>query len=260
MTPRLGGPAVDAVLFDYGNTLMTVERPDAALQRSYERIAQRLRDEGLRPPAPATLLRDVHDRVENEFIEHQRSGALEEMDLVAAVRRAYSDLGMDVNEHLLDDVQSVEQEAWWQGIHLEPQAISTLEALRAQGKRVGLCSNAPYRVRSLLDQLAYVGLRQHLDSVTFSAQVGWRKPSARIFAAALRALGASAASTVMVGDSIRDDIAGARAAGLRSVLYTAHQSTTPAPSDAAPDATVDSLSELIPLLQGTRIEADARTP
>src|SRR5438309_9878562 len=67
------------------------------------------------------------------------------------------------------------------------------------------------------EQLDHFGIAAHLDSVTFSAEIGWRKPSPRIFEAALGALGERADTTVMIGDSVDDDIAGARAAGLLAV-------------------------------------------
>jgi FMN phosphatase YigB (HAD superfamily) len=70
----------------------------------------------------------------------------------------------------------------------------------------------------MLGQLRHVGLADHLDSVTFSGQIGWCKPSQRIFQAATAALGAPPEATVMVGDSVSDDVEGARAAGMRAVL------------------------------------------
>jgi len=185
--------------------------------------------------------------VEAEFIAHQRSGALEEMDLVAAAASAYADLGIELDEHTLDALMAMEQRAWWQGVHVVPDAVATLDALRAAGVRVGLCSNAPYRVRSLHEQLDHVGLRPHLDAVTFSAEVGWRKPAPQIFGAALAALGVDAGSTVMVGDSPREDVAGAKRAGLRAVLY-APVGTPPASGSTPPDARVEALSDLVDLI------------
>src|SRR5207302_2181558 len=126
-------------------------------------------------------------------------------DLTVAARAAYGALGLALDEVLLDEVLGLEQQAWWQGARVDPEAIPVLDALRARGLRVGLCSNAPYRVRSMHAQLEYVGLRGHLDTVTFSGQVGWRKPSPRIFDHALAELRTTAAHTVMVGDTERDD-------------------------------------------------------
>lgn len=247
MSERLGGRPVAGVLFDYGNTLITVERPQRALRDAYDRIAVRLRRRGHPSPDASVLLRDVHDRVEAEFIAHQRSGALEEMDLVAAAASAYEDLDIRLDQDILDELMTIEQEAWWHGVRVVPGAIAALESLRRAGIRVGLCSNAPYRVRSMHAQLEHVGLREHLDTVTFSAEVGWRKPARQIFDAALRALEVDAAEAVMVGDSMREDIGGARGAGLRAVLYAPGRSA-PALADGAADARVDRLSLLPELL------------
>jgi HAD superfamily hydrolase (TIGR01662 family) len=212
------GAPLTAVLFDYGNTLITFERPERTLHQAYARIAEVLRERGHQPPGGEELIRKVHDRVDAEFLAHQRSGALEEIDLVAAATRAYADLGMRLDPILLDELVRIEQEAWWAGIRLDPEAIPTLERLHTAGLRVGLCSNAPFRVASMHDQLAHLALREHLDAVTFSAEVGWRKPAPAMFAAALRALGAQPEESIMVGDSVREDVAGARGAGLRSIL------------------------------------------
>jgi HAD superfamily hydrolase (TIGR01662 family) len=222
---------IEGVLFDYGETLVEFSRPDEALAGAEQRILAAVAASGRPAPSPATL-RAVFDRVDREVIEHQRSGALEEMDLSASALRAYGDAGLSLDDALLDEVLRIEQEAWWLGAHLDPEAIPLLESLRGAGIRVGLCSNAPYRVRSLHAQLAFLGLDGHLDSVTFSAEVGWRKPSPRIFEATLRALGTSAARTVMVGDSEAADIAGAHATGMRAVLVSRSGDGGPSAADA----------------------------
>jgi putative hydrolase of the HAD superfamily len=51
-----------------------------------------------------------------------------------------------------------------------------------------------------------------------SATVGARKPDPEIFRAALEAAGCGAGEALHVGDSGEEDIAGARAAGIRAVL------------------------------------------
>ncbi|MBV8526782.1 MAG: HAD family hydrolase, partial [Candidatus Dormibacteraeota bacterium] len=197
---------VSAVLFDYGETLVSFRRPDAALATAYGRIERSLQARGWSSPSAAVLLRDVHDRVEDAFVAHQRSGALEEIDLIAVARQAYADLGLALDEATLDETLRIEQEAWWEGVRLDPEAVPAIDGLRARGLRVGLCSNAPYRIPSMHAQLRQVGLADHLDSVTFSGQIGWRKPSPRIFRAASEALGSPPVEIVMVGDSVSDDV------------------------------------------------------
>ncbi|MGA8635339.1 MAG: HAD family hydrolase [Candidatus Dormiibacterota bacterium] len=208
---------LEGILFDYGETLVEFSRPREALAEAEERILGALRASGRQDPGIATL-HAIMERVEREVLEHQQSGSLDEIDVVAVSLRAYGDAGLDLDDDLLDEVLRIEQEAWWHGAHLDPDAVPLLDSLRDRGIGVGLCSNAPYRVQSLHGQLEFLGLESHLDAVTFSAEVGWRKPSPRIFQAAMRALGTEAACTVMVGDSEAADIAGAHAAGMRAVL------------------------------------------
>ena len=226
------GTRLRGVLFDYGETLVEFTRPNDALAEAQGRIVALLAEAGAPALSLETLRTAVLDRVEREVRAHQESGELDEIDIVSASRRAYLEAGLDLDSALLDGVLRIEQEAWWHGAHLDPEAVPLLDALRSDGIRVGLCSNAPYRVESLRAQLAYLGLDRHLDAVTFSAEVGWRKPSPRMFGAALRALGTVADETLMVGDSETQDIAGARAAGMRAVLLNRKGDRRPTDADA----------------------------
>jgi putative hydrolase of the HAD superfamily len=63
-------------------------------------------------------------------------------------------------------------------------------------------------------------LRNRLDAVVFSYELGVRKPDPRIYRHALDALGARPEDTLFVGDGGSDEHRGARAVGMRSVLVT----------------------------------------
>jgi len=95
-------------------------------------------------------------------------------------------------------------------------AVATLGTLRARGLRVALVSNYDGRLHRVVDEL---GLKAYFDAVVVSSETGWAKPSPRIYAAALAALGVAAEEALMVGDRPREDVAGAQAAGLRALLY-----------------------------------------
>jgi HAD superfamily hydrolase (TIGR01458 family) len=71
------------------------------------------------------------------------------------------------------------------------------------------------------------------------------KPAKSFFEAALRELGTAAADTVMVGDDVRGDVAGAQAAGLTGILVRTGK-FRPADLDGAvrPDAVLDSIADL----------------
>jgi putative hydrolase of the HAD superfamily len=94
-----------------------------------------------------------------------------------------------------------------------PDALPALEALRDHA--VIVVSNWDC---SLADWLGPAGLLEHVDAVVTSAEAGVAKPGAGIFERALELGAAAPADTVHVGDSLDNDVAGARAAGIRPIL------------------------------------------
>jgi putative hydrolase of the HAD superfamily len=94
-------------------------------------------------------------------------------------------------------------------------ARPALEALRNGGLRLIVASNWDCSLPSVLKR---IGLAPLLDGVVASAVAGARKPSAPIFERALTLAGVGAADAIHVGDSVADDVEGARAAGIEPVL------------------------------------------
>ncbi len=106
-----------------------------------------------------------------------------------------------------------------------PDTIPALEALRRRGLITGLITNFDLRVFPLLDAL---GLERYFDSVTIPAIAGAAKPERRIFLHALAAHRLRPDEAVQVGDSLSEDVDGARQAGLRAVLLARKETPTPA--------------------------------
>jgi putative hydrolase of the HAD superfamily len=94
-------------------------------------------------------------------------------------------------------------------------AVPALTRAREAGARVVVVSNWDV---SLAQVLAGVGLAPLLDAVVTSAGAGARKPDPAIFAWALARAGTAPARCLHVGDSLAEDVAGARAAGIEAVL------------------------------------------
>lgn len=71
------------------------------------------------------------------------------------------------------------------------------------------------------------------------------KPAAPFFQAALRAVGANADETLMIGDDIRGDIGGAEQAGIRGLLVrTGKFRAEDLKGDIRPDGVLDSVADL----------------
>jgi putative hydrolase of the HAD superfamily len=100
--------------------------------------------------------------------------------------------------------------------YVPPGVVPALRALRAAHLGIVVVSNANGTLRAKFDRL---GLTAHTDAVLDSCEFGVEKPDPRLFRIALEKSGAAAESTVHVGDLYHVDVMGARAAGLRGVLY-----------------------------------------
>jgi HAD superfamily hydrolase (TIGR01549 family) len=111
---------------------------------------------------------------------------------------------------------ATEIEQGWEvsgNFELFEDALPVLEELRAADLRIGLVSNGirdlnEFVVHHRLDVDVAIGSRAH----------GRVKPHPTIFQAALERLDAAPSESVMVGDSLEEDVAGARALGMRAIL------------------------------------------
>jgi putative hydrolase of the HAD superfamily len=116
-----------------------------------------------------------------------------------------------------------------------PDAVPALRDLRARGIAAVCVSNWDI---SLADVLMRVGLAGLLDGVVSSAAARARKPDPAIFRPALELTGAEASETLHVGDTPGEDLAAARAAGIRAILLARE------PQAAGGSAEVPAISSL----------------
>jgi putative hydrolase of the HAD superfamily len=123
-----------------------------------------------------------------------------------------------------------------------PDAAPALRELRALGVRLVVVSNWDV---SLYERLAQTGLAELVDGAVASAELGHAKPDRAIFDHALELAGAPAAAALHAGDSVKADVQGALAAGLRAVLV-ARDGRVEAPAGVP---VVRSLAELPALCQ-----------
>jgi HAD superfamily hydrolase (TIGR01549 family) len=124
-------------------------------------------------------------------------------------------VGMGGPEAIASDCATEIEQGWEvsENFELFEDALPALEELRRSNLRIGLVSNGirdlkEFVVHHRLDVDAAVGSRAH----------GRVKPHPTIFQAALELLGVDARDAAMVGDSLEEDVEGARALGMRAIL------------------------------------------
>jgi putative hydrolase of the HAD superfamily len=124
-------------------------------------------------------------------------------------------IGMGGPEALASECATEIEEGWGmsENFELYEDVLPVFDELRAADLRLAVVSNG------IRDLTAFVAHHQlAVDAVVDSRSHGRVKPHPTIFRTALDRLGVSADEAVMVGDSIEEDIEGARALGMRAIL------------------------------------------
>ena len=194
-----------AVLFDVD---FTIARPGPELgPEGYRRLGERF---GL------PLVPERYDEArEAALVDLKRHPELDhdEEVWVAFTERIIRGMGGDAETAYECAVEMTR--AWEHAHHFElyEDALPVLEALRAHGLKLGLVSNTGRDLDAFITHHAL-----DVDAALASGRHGKTKPHESIFRAVLERLEVEPAAAAMVGDSIEDDVAGARALGMQAFL------------------------------------------
>jgi putative hydrolase of the HAD superfamily len=221
----------EAVLFDALGTLLALEPPAPRLQEALMSgfgIAVSERDAEGAMAAEIAYYRSHFDegRDEPTLVALRRRCAEALGSALPAEARAR--LGTDGLVSVL--LQSIQ-------FSLFDDVRPALDALRDRDLRLVVVSNWD---ASLVGVLGRLGVAPLFDGIVTSAQVGSRKPDAAIFRRGLRVARTAPERAVHVGDSLREDVEGARAAGIEAILL--RRDGHPGPSGVR---TVTSLTTLV---------------
>ena len=230
-----------AVLFDLGNTLAAYYRPEEfrpILERAVARTSARLRAAGFEQVShdDAMLRAVAENREATDFRFAPMADRLARIFSVPA--EAMKELGEPLCEAFLGPIFEIGKT--YDDTH------ATLELLRSRGYRTAVVSNLPWGSPPKLwrKELRRLGIAALVDAVVLCGDVGWRKPSRRIFDHAGERLGVPSAQCVFVGDELEWDIAGSAAAGMRPVLIDREER-----HPGFDGARIRSLHELLPILR-----------
>jgi putative hydrolase of the HAD superfamily len=153
--------------------------------------------------ASSFILDEVEDQIYNhDLFVHYTASIIEHMggrgeQVIDVAREIYEQWSVNHHFELYDDVAPV------------------LSTLSRRGFTVGVISNSHRSLEAFCEHFSLAGL---ISVAVSSAEHGYMKPHRSIFDAALQKAGVTAAHAMMVGDSLKHDIEGALAVGMRGVL------------------------------------------
>jgi putative hydrolase of the HAD superfamily len=231
----------DAVLLDYGNTVVQFDRPQiesihAALSGYLSTALGPLRAGALGAVMDDVCLRSALSEDKREMTACEQMGHV----LSAAYDRVFDN----------DDEEVVAADREYQRLYVESLAIDApaaraIRELRSQVP-VGLISNDPCGP-TLRRSLARLGLVGSFWPIVISGEVGYVKPHPKLFAVALEALRLPADRVLLVGDSWANDMVGAHEAGMATchlLGLTSDRDLDERYRIYRPDFTIEHLTEL----------------
>lgn len=152
----------------------------------------------------------------------------------------------------------VETRYYWRA--LRPEVPAVIAAIHQMGLKIGLISNVNSRGQAPAGLRAH-GLIDYFDPIVLSSEYGRRKPDPAIFHHAARLANTPTGACLYVGDRVARDIEGARRAGFGKAVLIHHDYDHGERDDGpAPDAVIDSMTELLDLLNADRRRPDDPPP
>lgn len=204
---------IKAVIFDFIGTLTNVK--DYTMDESKKKLCRAIVGAGF----------DIGDRcfLEEYSRAHEKYRLVRYQELVEVtnavwISEALNNLGFKTNpkdERIQKAVNEFFKD-YLKSLELRQCTRSIVETISAN-HQLGLISNFTYApvIHAGLERL---GISQFFKTILISEEIGWRKPSQKIFGEALKRLEVKANETVYVGDSPLEDMKGAKTAGMKTIF------------------------------------------
>lgn len=236
--------AFRALLFDVGETLWHAPAPPppAEFRRiAAERVAPVFARAGIPDDQLFRASRVAWDAID-PAIRAARQGDLREPDYADVVRDALEQTGVSLDRsatvELLDAIYVSGLEA---GKIAYRDARSVLEELKKRGFLLSTATNRAFGGQRFRQDLADCGIDVGWDAHSVSVEVGHLKPHPAVFEHAMAELNVRPEETLMIGNSLLEDIAGAQRLGIAA----AWRRCKPDAQNVVPDYAFDELTELL---------------
>ncbi|MFT4145351.1 MAG: HAD family hydrolase [Mobilitalea sp.] len=146
-----------------------------------------------------------------------------EIDITRVFQQLYQDRGVIAAKELVEETAKIFRILSLEYVKLYEGVIELLDALRKEGKKIYLLSNAQ-RVFTL-PEFQMLKLPEYFDGILLSSDYGYKKPSPKFYQALIEQYQLDPKESIMIGNDYIADIRGAKEAGL-ATLYI-HSNISP---------------------------------
>lgn len=226
---------ISAVTFDIGGTLV-----DGRLDRVHyiERVAAFIRSLGCDVTLSACQIA-IDD--ETERLREVRDKGLE-MKFEDFYSKILNNLGVVPRSIYIEKIRIIYWECFPQTEKTDVKKL--LQELYGKFK-LGVISNSMSQVPKIF--LEQNSLIKYFDAVAISGAIGFRKPNPKIFNYALEKLNVKPNEAIHVGDSLEEDIIGAKNVGMKAI-WICEEKSTDRKSITQPDFIVNSITDAFKLI------------
>ena len=179
----------DVISLDLFNTLVCIDRSSFDLWSHMEKSLQEFPDLGHEIPLN-DIITDYYGSIRLKMRERDTEREFRNDEILLEVLNNYIETSQDLTK-LAHDIMTFYFESALPLIHLLPGVHKTLDYLKEKGYTLVLTSNHSW-AQNGWDVLNKYDLikRNYFDRITFSGDIGWRKPSKKIFTSSLSGLSA----------------------------------------------------------------------
>ena len=213
------------VTFDFWDTLVTDSPENLRAQHALRVAAIRQALGNAGAPVSETEAEDIHERsgaaLTERFWSLNRDPSHTEQ-----LRIVLDTAGPGIAARLTPDAFAAALDGYISPVlahppDLCPGADRAVRELAARGVGLGIVSNTGRTPGVILRRvLERHGLLGYFGAISYSDEVGFRKPETEIFRVTLARAGVPAGAAVHIGDNPDADVVGAQAAGMRAAHYT----------------------------------------
>lgn len=241
---------VTAVLFDLDDTLLDWSGQTSHFSDIFRphvnNIYTHLADDGHVLPAREDFFQCYTDTIIAHWAEAKKE--FTGVNFGNALTDCFTQTGLDTETIDLTAVMRAYNCTPIPGVTLFDDTIPVLESLRQQNYKIGLVTNSMLPMWMRDAELRAYNIIDYFDARITSGDAGYMKPHPEIYNQMLTALEITPDQAVFIGDRPGNDIAGANAVGITSILMSPphlnHQL-----NGNEPDYIITSLSDLLPILE-----------